>query len=307
MSTAAPRLTLRQLQIFTAVARRGSTAGASLDVALSQSATSSAINELERVLGLRLFDRAGKRLLLNDNGRTLLPRAQSVLDGALAFEEAARGGTEQVQALRIGASTTIGNYVLPALLGRFLDGGQRRADGWRSSVAIGNTATICEAVAAFELDVGLIEGPCHETTLIARPWIQDELVIVAAPHSALIASGPASAVALRALRAAVWLVRESGSGTREATDLALLPHLHGYARLIELASTEAIKHAAAEDLGITCLSRWAVADWLEAGRLVEVPTRLPRLRRQCYLVTHRDKQPTAALTAFVGRARAHAG
>lgn len=303
MSTAAPRITLRQLQIFAAVARRGSTAGAAADVALSQSATSSAINELERVLGLQLFDRAGKRLLLNDNGRTLLPRALSVVDGALAFEEAARGGSEQVQALRIGASTTIGNYVLPALLGRFLDGGQRRADGWRSSVAIGNTATICEAVAAFELDVGLIEGPCHEASLDARPWIRDELVIVAAPDCALLRERSGAAVTLRALREAVWLVRESGSGTREATDLALLPHLQAYARLIELASTEAIKHAAAEDLGITCLSRWAVADWLDAGRLVEVPTRLPRLRRQCFLVTHRDKQPTAALAAFVARAR----
>ena len=305
MSTAAPRITLRQLQIFAAVARRGSTAAAAADVALSQSATSSAINGLERVLALRLFDRAGKRLLLNDNGRTLLPRALSVLDGAVAFEAAAHAGTEQVQALRIGASTTIGNYVLPALLGRFLDGDQERLAGWRSTVAIGNTATICEAVAAFELDVGLIEGPCHESVLVATPWIQDELVIVAARRSKLArATGgsPASTASLKALKSAVWLVRESGSGTREATDLALLPHLHFFARLIELASTEAIKHAAAEGLGVTCLSRWAVADWLEAGRLVEIRTRLPRLRRQCFIVTHRDKQSTAALAAFLGQA-----
>ena len=80
------RLTLRQLQIFVAVARSGTTTAASAEIALSQSATSSAVNELERLLSLRLFDRAGKRLLLNDNGRALLPRALALLDGAAGIE-----------------------------------------------------------------------------------------------------------------------------------------------------------------------------------------------------------------------------
>ncbi|MCF6571025.1 LysR family transcriptional regulator, partial [Escherichia coli] len=76
------RLTLRQLQVFVAVARSGSTTAASAQIALSQSATSAAVNELERLLSLKLFDRAGKRLLLNDNGRALQPRALALLDGA---------------------------------------------------------------------------------------------------------------------------------------------------------------------------------------------------------------------------------
>jgi DNA-binding transcriptional LysR family regulator len=303
------RITLRQLQIFVAVARLGSTAAASAAVSLSQSATSSAINELERVLDLQLFDRAGKRIVLNDNGRALRPRALAVLDGALGLQEAARDGSDQIQALRIGASTTIGNYVLPALLARFLADRQRRAPSWRSSVAIGNTAEICRAVAAFELDIGLIEGPSPEPELAVTPWMQDQLVIVAAPDHELIGAHAArrgSVVATRLLRSAVWLVREQGSGTRQATDMALLPHLHCYARQIELGSTEAIKHAAAANLGMTCLSRLAVADWLQAGRIVEVPTALPRLRRQCYLVTHREKQVTATIAQFTRLALATA-
>src|ERR1700690_532663 len=223
-------LTLRQLQIFAAVARFGSTAAAASVVGLSQSAASSAINELERMLGLRLFDRAGKRIVLNDNGRALLPRALAVLDGALGFEEAARDGSDQIQALRIGASTTIGNYLLPALLAQFLADRARQALSWRSSIAIGNTAEICRSVAAFELDIGLIEGPCPEPTLAVTPWMQDQLVIVAAPTHDLIerARGPRGAhpVPSKRLRSAVWLVREQGSGTRQATDIALLPHLH---------------------------------------------------------------------------------
>lgn len=295
-------LTLRQLQIFAAVARLGSTAAAASAVALSQSAASSAINELERMLGLRLFDRAGKRIVLNDNGRALLPRALAVLDGALGFEEAARDASDQIQALRIGASTTIGNYLLPALLAQFLADRQRRASSWRSTVAIGNTAEICRSVAAFELDIGLIEGPCPEPALAVTPWMQDQLVIVASPMHELMGRAHrtrgAHVVSSKQLRSAVWLVREQGSGTRQATDMALLPHLHSYTRQIEFGSTEAIKHAAAANLGLTCLSRLALADWLDSGRIVEVPTTLPRMRRQCYIVTHRAKQMTATMSGF---------
>src|SRR6516225_1551779 len=174
------RLTLRQLQIFVAVARTGSTTAASAEIALSQSATSSAVNELERLLSLRFFDRAGKRLLLNDNGRALLPRALVLLDAAADIERMAYGVEAQRQSVRIGASTTIGSYLLPSLLSKFMQAQQPGAPtAWRSKVTIGNTAEICDAVAAFELDIGLIEGPCHQPALEVVPWLRDELVVVA--------------------------------------------------------------------------------------------------------------------------------
>jgi DNA-binding transcriptional LysR family regulator len=303
------RLTLRQLQIFAAVARSGSTTAASAGIALSQSATSSAVNELERLLSLRLFDRVGKRLLLNDNGRALLPQALAMLDGAAGIEKMAQVGSAQAQALRIGASTTIGNYVLPKLLGQFLaDCQQDESGAWRSKVTIGNTEAICDAVAAFELDVGLIEGVCHQASLAVTPWLQDELLIVASPESALAgllqAPGGSGRVSAKALREVVWLLREAGSGTREATDQLLLAQLRSYRRSIELGSSEAIKHAAAEGLGAACLSQWVVSDLLASGRLSRIPTALPKMLRQCYLVIHRDKQPTPALLDFMERANA---
>ena len=107
------RLTLRQLQIFVAVAQSGSTTAASAEIALSQSATSAAVNELERLLSLQLFDRTGKRLQLNDNGRALLPRAQALLKGAQEVERMAHHGDAQLQSVRIGASTTVGNMSCP--------------------------------------------------------------------------------------------------------------------------------------------------------------------------------------------------
>lgn len=303
------RLTLRQLQIFAAVARSGSTTAASAEIALSQSATSSAVNELERLLSLRLFDRAGKRLLLNDNGRALLPRALALLDGAAGIESMARTADAQAHSLRIGASTTIGSYVLPKLLSEFLAAShQDDASAWHSRVTIGNTEAICDAVAAFELDVGLIEGVCHHAALAVTPWLQDELLIVACPASVLALSagsaGSSGQVPLKALREVVWLLREPGSGTREAMDQLLLRHLRSYQRSIELGSSEAIKQAAALGLGVACLSQWVVSDLLATQQLIRIPTRLPKMLRQCYLVVHRDKLPTPALLDFVARAMA---
>lgn len=292
------RLTLRQLQIFVAVAQTGSTTAASHAAALSQSATSAAVNELERLLSLQLFDRTGRRLLLNDNGRALLPRALHMLENASEIERMARDADQQLQSLRIGASTTLGNHVLPALLARFFGSSPAAAPHWESSVAIGNTEDICAQVAAFSLDVGLVEGHCHHPQLDARPWLHDELVLVAAPSGAQ-GLDPRDPTSLEQLRAAVWLLRESGSGTRETGDLAILPQLHAYRRVIELGSSEAIRQAAAAGLGIACLSRWVVHDALREGRLVELMTPLPPIQRQCFCVLRRGKPFTPALAQFL--------
>lgn len=292
-------LTLRQLQVFTAVAHGGSTAAAGAAIGLSQSATSAALKELERMLGAPLFDRVGKRLQLNSSGRALLPRALSLLDGAASLQRAAQGDQDSPDALRIGASTTIGNYVLPRWLSlHWASWYAAQPPEWHAQVKIGNTAEICRAVADFSLDVGLIEGPCHDPLLQARPWLRDELLVVASPRLARQLqpqAGASSAVPVGVLRQQVWLLREAGSGTRVATDHELLPHLRAYRRSIELGNSEAIKHAAAEGLGLACLSEWVVADLIKSGRLTRLATTLPRMLRPCYLVLHRHKQATGAL------------
>lgn len=293
------RLTLRQLQVFAAVARAGTTTAAGEVVGLSQSATSAALKELERMLDTPLFDRIGKRLQLNGSGRTLLPHALALLDGATSLERTVRGDQDRPDMLRLGASTTIGNYVLPRWLSQhWAPWYAAQPPEWHARLKIGNTADICRAVADFSLDVGLIEGPCHDPVLQAHPWLRDELLIVASPRLARRlqpGGGAVPAVSVRVLRQQVWLLREAGSGTRVATDLELLPHLHAYRRSIELGNSEAIKHAAAEGLGLACLSEWVVGDLIESGRLARLATTLPRILRPCYLVLHRHKQATGAL------------
>lgn len=295
------RLTLRQLLIFTAVADTGSTTAAGERVSLSQSATSGALNELENLLGAQLFDRIGKRLLLNDNGRALLPQARSLLDGAQEIEsQFGLGSTGAATAplvtrLRVGASTTIGNYVLPALIAGY----SRTWPGAAVDVVIGNTRDIAAAVTRLEVDIGLIEGPCHEAELRVTPWLQDELVIVAAPTHALVQEGVQARVPLKALRQARWLLREPGSGTREAVEHVLLPHLHHLDGDMQPGSTEAIKQATAESLGLACLSLCAVQDLVTLGRLVVLQTTLPRLTRRFYLVHHQKKRLSGNLQRFV--------
>jgi len=289
------RLSLRQLQIFLAIAGTGSTAAAADRVALSQSAASAALNELESALGTRLFDRVGKRLVLNDDGRMLLPQAKLVLDGVATIEQQFAAGDASHAGLHVGASTTIGIYLLPAILA------QASPDGTRAvpRVMIANTAEVATAVANFEVDMGLIEGPCHEPGLQVEPWLQDELIVVCAPGHPLVAGRPGAKVPLKALRDARWLLREPGSGTREAVEHALVPHLHYLHAAGEFSSAEAIKHAAAQGLGVACLSRCVVVDWLASGRLAEVKTTLPVLRRSFYLIHARHKILSRRLRNFM--------
>ena len=294
------RLTLRQLQIFRVVADTGSTVAAAATISLSQSAASAAINELERLLELQLFDRVGKRLQLNDNGRALLPQALALLDGAGWIERWALDHESQIGTLHIGASTTIGNYLLPAILAGFRDSlPETVQQNWNVQVAIANTARITAQVATFELDLGLIEGPCHQPELTVRPWLEDELVVVAAAHDPIVPRGRNRPISLEALSRATWLLREPGSGTHEIINQLLVPYLHRLRPGIEFGNSEAIKRAAASGLGITCLSRCVVADLLQSGELVAPPTELPQLTRRFYLVVHEHKKRTRGLDLLI--------
>lgn len=289
-------LTVRQWQVFVTVADAGTTSAAGEQLALSQSATSAALNELEAQLPAPLFDRIGRRLVLNAHGRALLDPARALLVAAADLEALAGVGQSHAAGgaplqLRIGASTTIGNYLLPHRVAALLAGHPHA----QVDLRIGNSADVVAAVQRLEVDLGLIEGPCHESGLQVLPWQRDALVIVAAAGSPL-----GQAADLAALASARWLLREPGSGTREAVEQALLPHLHHFARAMQLGSTEAIKQAAAAGLGVACLSRHAVADLVALGSLCILDTPLPPLSRQLWVVRHPGKRVPPPLAALLG-------
>lgn len=296
-------LTLRQLEIFCAVAQTGSTVAAARAVALSQSATSAALHQLEQALETRLFERVGRNLVLNDAGRALQPQALSLLERARNIEEAfgARAASLPVR-LRLAASTTIGSYVLPPVLAAFA----RSHPQVSVDLEIGNTRDVAQAVDALQVDLGLIEGASHGAGLEVQPWLKDELVIVAAPQDSLVAAAGQRPLGVAALRQARWLLREQGSGTREMVEHALLPRLHQLPAAATLGSSEAIARCVAQGLGISCLPRVLVQPLLDSGALVVLPTSLPQMWRHFSLLQRSGRQPSPALAAFVQACRLHA-
>ena len=281
-------ITLRQLEVFAEVLKCGSTTQASQMLSLSQSAVSAALTDLEGQLGVQLFDRVGKRLVINEHGRLLYPRALATLEQASEIEQLFR---EDNGALRVYASSTVGNYILPEVVARY----RRDFPSLPLELSVGNSQDVINAVSDFRVDIGLIEGPCHTAEIIAEPWLEDELVVFTAPGSPLLTGD----VTLRQLAAAPWILRERGSGTREIVDYLLLAHLPEFHLVMELGNSEAIKHAVRHGLGVSCLSRRVIAEQLESGTLVEVPVPLPPLTRTLWRIHHRQKHISNALQRFL--------
>jgi DNA-binding transcriptional LysR family regulator len=283
------KLTLSQLEVFAAVARLGSTRAAGDEISRSQSAASNALGELEAVLGVQLFDRIGRRLIMNDNGRALLPHAVGVLE--MAAETEALFDSAHPAPLRLAASYTIGEYMLPQLIGDW----KRKHPESHVLLHIANTHDVFESVASFSSDIGFIEGSHTHPELSVRKWRSDQMALIAA-------SGHPMAhrkVSARQLQKAKWVLREPGSGTREASDRWLIPHLPEMEVGLEVGSNEAVKRAVAAGAGIGCLSRLAVRDAVAQGWLVELGTTFPEMQRSLSIVLHRARRLGSAAQQFL--------
>lgn len=289
------RYTLRQLEVFVSVGRYESVSRAAAFVALSQSATSTALGEFERQFDSQLFDRVGKTLRLNELGRQLLPKAVELLDRAREIEDLLEGKAG-FGALQIGATLTIGNYLAALIIASFL---QRHPES-RVRLQVQNTASIVHRVAHHELDLGLIEGDCHHPDIEVRSWVEDELVAFCSPDYPLAKHGK---ISFEELAAQPWILREQGSGTRETFDHAMRHHHFPLNIRLELEHTEAIKRAVEFGLGIGCISRLALREAFRRGSLVPLETPELDLRRQFRFLWHKQKYQTAGMREFLALCR----
>jgi DNA-binding transcriptional LysR family regulator len=283
------KLTLRQLQIFLTLARVGTTRAAGDEMARSQSAASNALSELETILGVELFDRVGRRLMINENGRVLLPKVAGILEEAA--ETQALFTVAHAAPLRLASSYTIGEYLLPALIA-----------GWKSAhprthvrVQIANTHDVFESVAQFSADIGFIEGMHTHPDVTVRKWRTDHMVIIGQPGHPM----AARKVSARQLAGAGWVLREAGSGTREAADRWLIPLLPEMRIELELSTNEAVKRAVAAGIGLGCLSELAVRDAIAQGWLVQLSTWFPVEVRTLSIVRHRSKRLGVVAEGFM--------
>ncbi len=278
----------RQLEVFSAIVAAGSVRAAAEQLGLTQPAASMALAELERLLGAPLFDRHQRRLRLNEHGRELLPRAREIVERLRELDAGAR----PQGVLSIGASNTIGNYLVGDLLGRFV----AAQPAVRISLRVANSAEVLQGVLDFELDVGCIEAPLAHADVEVLRWRRDELkVCVRADHPL------ASRRRLRAddLRGQRWILREAGSGTRSIFEDASRAVLGSLDVALELGQSEAIRQAVIAGLGIACLPGVAIADAVAAGQLVALHTPFLALQRDLSLVLHRARYRGISLRTFL--------
>lgn len=285
------KYSFRQLEVFLAAAHFQNITRAAESLAMSQSAASSALKELESQFDIQLFDRVGKRLQLNELGRLYRPKAEALLAQARELEQAFSKHSE-VGALKVGATLTIGNYLAVGVMAEYMSSPNHP----KVSLEVANTSTIARRVRDFELDIGLIEGELQASELEVIPWREDRLVAFCSPDHPLARKGELTD---DDLRAATWILREQGSGTRQSFERGmhgLLPDLNV---LLELEHTEAIKRAVEANLGIGCLSEVVLADAFKRGSLVPLAIPHRQFDRHFYFILHKQKYRSAGIARWM--------
>lgn len=283
------KLTLRQLEIFATIAKTDNVSRAAERLAMSQSAASNALVELEKAYDCPLFDRIGKSLRLNATGQGLLPLAESLLAQARDVEAYLSGG--KLGPVSVGATMTIGNYLATLIIADYM----HQHPEAPVALHVANTDAIVERLLRYECDLGLIEGEVSHPDLLIEPWMDDELVVFCAPGHELSSHGT---VDNETLARQLWILRERGSGTRSHFDREVGRHLGHVNLRLELEHTEAIKRAVESGLGIACLSRLALREAFRRGSLVEIKTPQFSLGRRFYFARHRQRYESAAARCF---------
>lgn len=289
-----------RLKVFRTVAAEMSFRKAAEALHLSQPAVSQQIRSLEEETGVRLFDRGsgdghGSQIALTEAGRVLLGYAESAAETMAEAQRALAALNEDVSGeLRLGASTTVAQYVLPRILGSFL----RQYPHVHLSVMSGNTERIAEAVAEREVALGIIEGPPMRRDVKTEPMVQDEMVLIAAPGHAWARAG---SIAATELTQAPLLMRERGSGSRRVVERALknagIP-LRSLRVTMELDSTEAIISGVEAELGVGFISRWAVGKPLRLGTIRTVQVKGLEILRDFSFIRQTGTELTGAAAAF---------
>jgi DNA-binding transcriptional LysR family regulator len=284
-----------RLKVFRAVAEHLNFRKAAEQLFLTQPAVTLQIKALENDLGVRLFDRSGGRVSLTRQGSTLLAYAGKI--ATLVADAEREMGSDDGNVcgeLALGVSTTIAQYVLPRLLGAFLDEHPRVQFLLHS----GNTSEIVRLLLDSKVSVGLIEGPARDRGLRTEPFMDDELVLIT-PRDLQPDHLSRSQFVSSSL-----LMREQGSGSRRVVETALDQAgytLKSFKRVMDLDSTEAIKSAVEAGLGIGFVSRWAISKELELGALKVARVSGLRVTRHFTLISRTGptpQGPAGALRTF---------
>jgi DNA-binding transcriptional LysR family regulator len=285
-----------RLKVFRTVARHLNFRKAAEELCLTQPAVTLQIKTLELSLGVQLFDRSGARISLTSAGSVLLKYAHNIgeLESAALAALALLAGDQRGD-LRIGASLTIAQYILPHLLGAF----QQQHPQVRPHVTTCNTEQVLEELVARDVSVGFIEGPALRRDVHTETFLEDEIVLMVPPSHEWSERGFVEPAELKQER---MIMRERGSGTRRVVEMAL-QKAGVQAKQLKLAmefdSTEGIMTAVEAGLGIGFASLWSISKALQLGSLRIVPIHDVRITRPLRVAYARNQEPQGITLAFL--------
>lgn len=288
-------MVVESLKVYITVVEQRNFSRAAELLHLSQPGVSLHIRKLEKEFDVKLMHRSPKWVKLTEAGELLYVRAKEMVN---LYESAkldiARLQDDVSGSLQIGASFTIGEYVLPRLFSSFA----RQYPEVAMEVFIENSSQVVEAIRDNHIDFGLIEEDIEAQDLNVTPFMKDELIIVAAEGYPLHTSVNAD---LEQLQDQVWILREMGSGTRSSSDRFLAQTGLRVNRSYEFNSSQGVKEAVFSGLGIAMLSRWVVKRELSAGMLKEITIPDIHIERNFSLVRRIGHIPTRANEVFAER------
>ncbi len=291
----------RRLQVFHTVAKLLSFTKAADQLHMTQPAVTFQIRQLEEQFDTRLFDRAHNRVSLTDAGERAFEYAENIFEQYSEMENAIREITGDISgSLVIGASTTVAEYMLPALLGDF----KQQNPDVKMRLQVGNTEGIVSMVENNTIDLGVVEGPINNKHLQVEVCRKDQLVAVVAPGHPL---ANRKKVSLADMMKHPFICRETGSGTREVISEKLRSaglDRQAVSNTLELGSPESIKGAVEAGMGVSILSSVSVIKEIELGTLVAISL-TPKIHRDFSFVRQRNKFRAPAMEELLDFARTY--
>lgn len=291
----------RRLQVFHTVAKLLSFTKAADSLHMTQPAVTFQIRQLEEQFETRLFDRAHNRVTLTDAGKRVFEYAENIFEQYAEMENAIREITGDISgSLVIGASTTVAEYMLPALLGDF----KQQNPEVKMRLQVNNTDGIVSMVENNTIDLGVVEGPVNNKHLQVEVCRKDQLVAIVAPNHPLASR---KKVSLSDVMKHPFICREVGSGTREVISEKLKAaglERQSVSNALELGSPEAIKGAVEAGMGVSILSSVSVNKEIELGTLVAIPIS-PKIQRNFSFVRQRNKFRAPAMEELLEFARSY--
>ncbi len=281
-------ITLRQLAVFAATARLTRITQAAEELCMTQSAASQSIKELESILGYKVFDRFGRKLQVNENGKAILSKVTKMLELQAELQQPA--STKLQGQLKVAASVTISSYLMPGILADFV----QQYPQVEPDLCIGNSEEVIARLMAGKAHIGLIEAPVMHEHLSISPWRTDKLAVFCASDHPIATQGK---ISIKSMSKQRWILREHGSGTRSVFVSAMQQQGGFIENSMGLARQEAIKQAVKANLGLGVLSLLSIQQELRLGVFKQLKTPL-NLNRQFSIVQSEHYQHNQMVIAF---------